>query len=86
VVGCTDDGLAQSLTSLYLRERFDGIRLYDDALPTLDILRERFENDVVGARQAGLAAIWPNRRGEPNDSGVEPDRDIALLTDLLDIF
>ena len=40
------------------------------------------ETDVEGAQAIGVRAAWLNRDGKPNDSGIKPDYEIALLTEL----
>ena len=146
-VGVSDDELAAHLTALYLKHRFEDIRLFDDVLPTLDALREtctlgllsngntypdrcglqgRFQfavfaqdhgiekphprlfqiaieqagcarsemlhvgdslgNDVGGANDAGIRSIWLNRDRRTNNSGIQPDFEIASLTTLTKII
>ncbi len=41
-VGCTDDSLAADLNALYLKHRFEDIKLYPDVIPSLDGLRGSF--------------------------------------------
>ena len=43
---------------------------------------DSLETDVEGAQVVGVCAVWLNREGKPNDSGIKPDYEIALLTDL----
>ena len=38
--------------------------------------------DVAGARAAGVHAVWLNRDGRPNASGIEPDSEIRTLAEL----
>ena len=40
------------------------------------------ESDVEGAQAVGVRAVWLHREGKPNDSGIKPDYEIALLTEL----
>lgn len=41
-IGVRDEGLARRLTREYLERRFANARIFDDALPALDILRQHF--------------------------------------------
>ena len=43
---------------------------------------DSLETDVAGALAVGICAAWLNRDGIPNDSGIEPDHEINLLTEL----
>jgi len=44
---------------------------------------DSFADDVVGARRAGLIAVWLNPAGAPPPAGADPpDHEIAALTDL----
>ncbi|MER5701148.1 HAD family hydrolase [Micromonospora sp. NPDC002296] len=40
--------------------------------------------DVLGARRAGLRAVWLNRLGLPRPPGVPADAEVSTLADLLD--
>jgi len=40
-------------------------------------------NDVQGARDAGIRAVWLNRTGAPNDTDVVPDVEVATLMELV---
>ena len=42
-LGFRDEGLVRRFTALYLDIRFSAIRLYDDVLPTLDLLGEQYD-------------------------------------------
>jgi putative hydrolase of the HAD superfamily len=45
------------------------------------------DTDVVGARAAGVRAVWVNRSGTPQpDGAVQPDEEIASLADLPDLL
>ena len=85
-IGRADDELARSVTDLYLRERFEGIRLYDDVLPTLDLLRERFAlglltNGNTYPDRCGLAGRFAFTVFGQDHGLQKPDRrlfDIAL--------
>lgn len=43
---------------------------------------DSLETDVEGAQAVGVRAVWLNRNGAFNDTGIEPDYQIATLTDL----
>ena len=43
---------------------------------------DSLETDVEGAQAVGVRAVWLNRNGASNDIGIEPDYQIATLTDL----
>jgi putative hydrolase of the HAD superfamily len=43
---------------------------------------DSLEHDVAGARAAGWKAVWLNRDGTENESGVRPDLEIASLAEL----
>jgi HAD superfamily hydrolase (TIGR01509 family) len=44
------------------------------------------EDDVVGARNAGIKSVWLNRHGAENTSEIEPDAEISSLTELIDLL
>jgi len=84
-VGVRDDTLAHRLNEVYLRHRFEDIELYDDVLPTLDALADRFR---IGLLSNGNS--YPERCGLAGrfrfvvfsqDYGFEkPDRRIFEVT------
>jgi FMN hydrolase / 5-amino-6-(5-phospho-D-ribitylamino)uracil phosphatase len=43
---------------------------------------DSLECDVAGAQAAGFKAVWLNREGVANTSGLEPDAEIASLAEL----
>ena len=43
-------------------------------------------NDVYGAKKAGMKSVWLNRPRVQNDTGIEPDFEIATLEELLSIL
>ncbi len=43
---------------------------------------DSLENDVAGAHNAGAPAVWLNRDGVRNDTGIQADFEIASLADL----
>jgi len=42
--------------------------------------------DVLGARNAGVRSVWLNRRGIENTADIEPDFEIASLTELVGLL
>jgi len=42
-------------------------------------------NDVSGAKGAGVRSVWLNRRGAKNNTMIQPDFEIASLTELVGI-
>lgn len=44
------------------------------------------ENDVAGARAAGLTSVWINRTGRDWPGGPEPDCEIRNLREILSVF
>lgn len=47
---------------------------------------DSLENDVAGARNAGAPSVWLNRKGEPNDTEIRPDYEVATLTEIPEIL
>ncbi len=43
---------------------------------------DSLESDVAGARNAGAYSVWLNREGEPNDTEIRPDYEVASLTEI----
>jgi FMN phosphatase YigB (HAD superfamily) len=43
---------------------------------------DSWAHDVLGARAAGLRAVWLNRAGVPRPPGPPPDAEVRALTDL----
>ena len=39
-------------------------------------------NDVAGAQNVGISAVWLNREGVPNDTKIQPDYEIGTLTEM----
>lgn len=84
-IGVRDDALAHHLNEVYLRHRFEDIELYDDVLPALDALADRFR---IGLLSNGNS--YPDRCGLAGrfrfvvfsqDYGFEkPDRRIFEVT------
>jgi FMN hydrolase / 5-amino-6-(5-phospho-D-ribitylamino)uracil phosphatase len=47
---------------------------------------DSLESDVAGAQRAGVRAVWLNRSGEQNDTGIRPDYACGSLTELLEML
>ena len=47
---------------------------------------DRFDADIAGAKNAGIAAIWKHREGRENPDNVEPDYSIINLDELESII
>ena len=43
---------------------------------------DSLENDVAGARNADVSSVWLNRDGAPNDTDIQPDYEVAALTEI----
>ena len=43
---------------------------------------DSLKNDVAGARNAGAYSVWLNREGVPNDTEIQPDYEVAALTEI----
>ena len=142
-----DDDLAAHLNTLYLKHRFEDIRLFDDVVPALNALQGRymmgllsngntypercglegyfqfvvfaqdygiqkpdprlfeiaveragcskhqllhvgdsFQNDIIGARQAGVRSVWLNRQDGNSDTGRQHDFQIPSLRELIEVL
>ena len=142
-----DDDLAVHLNTLYLKHRFEDILLFDDVLPTLDVLQggytmgllsngntypercglagyfqfvvfaqdhgiqkpdprlfeiaieragctkrqllhvgDSFQNDVTGAKRAGIKSVWLNRQCEDKEMKEQPNFEISSLTELIEVL
>ena len=57
-------------------------RRADCGLDQLLHVGDSLETDVQGAQAVGVRAVWLNRDGIPNESGIEPDDEIESLTEL----
>ena len=64
-----DDGLAAHLNDVYLRHRFEDIRPYDDVLPVLNELKQRFKLGLLS-----------NGNGYPERCGLEGIFDFVLFS------
>ena len=43
---------------------------------------DSLETDIAGARNAGVSSVWLNREGVSNDTGTQPDYEVASLTEI----
>ena len=43
---------------------------------------DSLENDVAGARNAGVSSVWLNREGVPNNTETQPDYEVASLAEI----
>ena len=43
-------------------------------------------NDVAGAQNVGISAVWLNREGVTNDTGIRPDYEISSLIEITTIL
>lgn len=146
--GIADKKFARALNALYLKHRFEDVKLFDEVLPTLEQLRQRYvlgiisngnsyprklglekyfrfiilsqevgvekpdpgifilaiqeakctpdeflyvgdsqEDDIVGAKRAGVNVAWVNRRNDVRGPNIPiPDYEITTLSDLLKIL
>ena len=47
---------------------------------------DSLETDIAGARNAGAHSVWLNREGVPNDTEMQPDYEVASLTEIPEIL
>ena len=47
---------------------------------------DSLKNDVAGAKNVGAPSVWLNRDGLPNDTNIQPDYEIASLTEIPEII
>ena len=47
---------------------------------------DSFQNDVIGAKQAGVKSVWLNREGGNNGTGKPPDFEVSSLMELIKIL
>ena len=83
-VGRPNDALASHLNQVFFKHRFEDVKLFDDALPTLEALRARY---TIGIVSNGTG--YPRQRGLENifkflvfsqDCGIEkPDQRIFRI-------
>ncbi len=43
---------------------------------------DSFQNDVMGAKRAGVRSVWLNRHRQNNDTGIQPDFEVLSLVEL----
>ena len=43
---------------------------------------DSFQNDIIGAKQAGIKSVWLNRQGGSNEAEQQPDFEISSLREL----
>ena len=46
---------------------------------------DSLQNDVAGAKRAGVRSVWLNRQCQHNDTGIRADFEISSLSELVDI-
>ncbi len=47
---------------------------------------DSLKNDVMGAKNVGIHTVWLNRDGLPNNTDIQPDYEIASLTEIPEII
>ena len=47
---------------------------------------DSFQNDVIGAKQAGVKSVWLNRQGINNEAEQQPDFEISSLRELTEVL
>ena len=47
---------------------------------------DSFQNDIIGAKQAGIKSVWLNRQGIHNETKQQPDFEISSLRELTEIL
>ena len=47
---------------------------------------DSFQNDVIGAKQAGVRSVWLNRQRTDNETEHQPDFEIASLRELTEVL
>ena len=47
---------------------------------------DSFQNDIIGAKQAGVRSVWLNRQGGSNETGKQHDFEISSLRELTEIL
>lgn len=47
---------------------------------------DSFQNDIVGAKRAGVKSVWLNRQREDNETEEQPDFEISSLRELTEIL
>ena len=44
------------------------------------------QNDIIGAKRAGVRSVWLNRQGTDNQTGPQPDYEISSLSELTEVL
>ncbi len=47
---------------------------------------DSFQNDIIGAKRAGVKSVWLNRQDKDNGTGQQPDFEISSLRELAEIL
>ena len=47
---------------------------------------DSFQNDVIGAKQAGVRSVWLNRQREDKKTKEQPDFEISSLAELIEVL
>ena len=47
---------------------------------------DSFQNDIIGAKQAGIKSVWLNRQCEDKEMKEQPDFEISSLTELIEVL
>ena len=47
---------------------------------------DSFQNDIIGAKQAGIKSVWLNRQGTNNEGEQQPDFEISSLGELTEVL
>ena len=47
---------------------------------------DSFQNDIIGAKQAGVRSVWLNREGGNNEAEQQPDFEISSLRELTGVL
>ena len=47
---------------------------------------DSFQNDIIGAKQAGIKSVWLNRQGGSNEAEQQPDFEISSLRQLTKVL
>ena len=68
-------------------------RLFEIAIKCADCTKRQFlhigdsfQNDIIGAKRAGVRSVWLNRQREDNETGRQPDFEISSLRELTEIL
>lgn len=47
---------------------------------------DSFQNDIIGAKRAGVRSVWLNRQRQDNETGQQPDFEISSLRELTKVL